>query len=144
MGGYHLVSCNFYTQLILHWAQERNVWLSAAYIPGKDNVEADFHSRCFTEWTLDCAVFRSICHIYFLPLIDLFASCHNKRLDNYILPITYHLSPITYHLPHITCYILRITYYILRITYYLLRITYYLLPITHYLLPITYYLLPIT
>ena len=87
MGGSHSVSCNFYTQLIWHWAQERNVWLSAAYIPGKDNVVADFHSHCFkdnTEWTLDYAVFQSICHIYSLPLIDLFASCHNKQLDTYV------------------------------------------------------------
>ena len=69
MGGSHSVSCNFYTQLIWHWAQETNVWLSAAYLPGKDNVVADFHSRCFkddTEWTLDYAVFRSSCHIYSL------------------------------------------------------------------------------
>ena len=48
---------------------------------------ADFHSRCFkdnTEWTLDYAVFQSICHIYSLPLIDLFASCHTKQLDKYV------------------------------------------------------------
>ena len=51
MGGSHSVSCNFYTQLIWHWAQERNVWLSAAYLPGKDNVVADLHSRCFKDNT---------------------------------------------------------------------------------------------
>ena len=63
-GGVPTPSCNFFTHLIWH----RNIWLSAAYIPGEDNVVADFCS-CF---------FRNICNIYFTPQIDLFVSFHNE------------------------------------------------------------------
>ena len=60
MGGTHSPECNQVAQQIWEWAVDRDVWLSAAYIPGDSNVVADFHSRCFhenKEWALKVSVF---------------------------------------------------------------------------------------
>ena len=87
MGGCHSPICNNLTKLLWFWAMQRNIWLSAAYIPGRENRVADFHSRCFkdnTEWTLDPATFAKICQNVFLPEIDLFASLANRRVEKYI------------------------------------------------------------
>ena len=52
------------TREIWIWALERNIWLSAAHIPGKENVEADLESRSFpcskSEWCLKDEVFEII------------------------------------------------------------------------------------
>ena len=42
MGGCKATECNFLTKYIWDWARERNVWLSAAHIPGSNNVDADW------------------------------------------------------------------------------------------------------
>ena len=55
MGGTHSPECNHVSRLIWEWAIARDIWFSAAYIPGDSNVVADFHSRCFhenKEWAL--------------------------------------------------------------------------------------------
>ena len=55
MGGLHSPSCNEIALSIWHWAKDRNVWLSTAFIQGVENTVADFHSRNFrdnTEWML--------------------------------------------------------------------------------------------
>ena len=49
MGGTHSPNCNHVTQQIWDWVVARDIWLSAAYIPGDSNLVADFHSRCFHE-----------------------------------------------------------------------------------------------
>ena len=44
-----------FTVDIWNWCRAKNVWLSAVFIKGVDNVEADYLSRNFderTEWTL--------------------------------------------------------------------------------------------
>ena len=45
MGTSHSESCNMMTQTIWHWYTENDVWLSAAFIPGKENTAADKESR---------------------------------------------------------------------------------------------------
>ena len=87
MGGTHSIECNEMAKQIWHWAIKRNIWLSAAYIPGENNVVADFHSRCFkenTEWTLSPRVFQSVTQIFFLPQIDLFALAFNCQVQSYV------------------------------------------------------------
>ena len=44
-GGTHSLSCNKVTQDIWDWAISRNIWLSAAYIPGDTNVVVLLRTR---------------------------------------------------------------------------------------------------
>ena len=56
MGTSHSVQCNAVTKEIWQLGIKRNIWLSAAYIPGKTNIEADEESRREnqdTEWLLN-------------------------------------------------------------------------------------------
>ena len=45
MGGYRSSCCNKTAHDIREWASIRNLWLSAAHIPGVHNVIADFESK---------------------------------------------------------------------------------------------------
>ena len=45
MGGTHSMVCNLVAKAIWEWAIPRNVWLSAAHIPGSQNKIVDFKSR---------------------------------------------------------------------------------------------------
>ena len=52
----HSVQCNAVTKEIWQFCIKHNIWLLAAYIPGKTNVEADEESRREnqdTEWMLN-------------------------------------------------------------------------------------------
>ena len=58
MGTSHSHSCNSMAKKIWEWCIERNIWLSVAHIPGKDNSVADFESRRNqkeAEWMLSKA-----------------------------------------------------------------------------------------
>ena len=41
MGGTHSEACHNVSMLLWNWAEARNLWLSAAHIPGVDNTNAD-------------------------------------------------------------------------------------------------------
>ena len=87
MGGTHSLECNHVSQNTCEWAIARDIWLSAAYIPGDSNVVADFHSHCFhenKEWALKETVFALLRHTYGSPGIDLFASSTNAKMPLYI------------------------------------------------------------
>jgi len=61
MGGTKSNMCNEIAKDIWLWGVENNTWLSAAFIPGKENHEADKASRQFidaTEWMLNTNVFN--------------------------------------------------------------------------------------
>ena len=77
MGGTHSVVCNDIAQNIWQWATSRNIWLSAAYVPGSENHVADFKSRNFednTEWSLSPILFQKLSQRFYIPQVDLFAS----------------------------------------------------------------------
>lgn len=87
MGGIKSNDCNRMAQEIWDWCIQRNIWITAAHLPGKLNTEADLRSRRFndrTEWMLDRNVFDSVVHRFGLPDIDMFASRLNKQLDRYV------------------------------------------------------------
>ncbi len=73
---------------IWFWAIDRNIWLSAAHIPGIYNVIADTESRTIsnvrTEWQLNPIVFKQIQLLWPYPEIDLFASRINTQLPKYV------------------------------------------------------------
>jgi hypothetical protein len=60
---------------IWSWCSERDIFLTAQYIPGNETFNADHMSRYFTDLTeLKSEIFHRICNHFFLPDIDLFAS----------------------------------------------------------------------
>ena len=65
---------------------ERNIFISAVYIPGKEDT-ADSLLREFsdsTEWMLKQDIFNRLCIHFFQPDINLFASRLNARLNSFV------------------------------------------------------------
>ena len=77
-----------YDTEIWHWAVRHAIWLSAAHIPGKFNIEADISSRekqTVSEWMFEKDVFeQDISTFNFKSDIDLFASRVNNQLKPYV------------------------------------------------------------
>ena len=75
-GGVRWEECNQVAQEILDWAEERENWISAAHIPGVENVVADFKSRNFqdnAEWCLNDKIFNRVVSVFGKQEIDLFS-----------------------------------------------------------------------
>ena len=72
---------------VWQWALDRDIWITASYIPGVLNIEADEESRkseTRTEWMLNRNVFNKILKdLDFEPSIDLFASRINNQLHRF-------------------------------------------------------------
>ena len=51
MGGIATDSCNHLSKAIWYYCINRKFWLSAVYIPGKDNETVDYMSRIQNENT---------------------------------------------------------------------------------------------
>ena len=87
MGGSKSFRCNFLVKQMWEWCITRNIWISAAHIPGRDNTIADQQSRKFndqTEWMLNKQVFKEIVSRFGTPDADLFASRLNTQLPTYV------------------------------------------------------------
>ena len=73
------------------------IWLTAAHIPGAENVIADYESRKSykdAEWMLNPEIFqKAIKHLKFKPDLDCFASRLNAQLPKYI---SYNPDPYVY------------------------------------------------
>ena len=72
---------------IWDWCLARNIFISAYYLPGSQNIEADFNSRNFsdtTEWRLKRDIFLRLTAQVLQPDIDLFASSSNAQLQKYV------------------------------------------------------------
>ena len=86
MGGSKSLTCDSVTKQIWDHCLNRNIWLSAAHLPGCKNTEADIESRQFndrTEWMLDPEMYASITMRLGNPTTDLFASRLNKQCPVY-------------------------------------------------------------
>ena len=86
LGGVRSPVCHSITKDIWLWAFERCVHLSAAHLPGSENVCADKESRVFdenTEWALQVEVFNVISNKFCPYDIDMFASRLNTKLPIY-------------------------------------------------------------
>ncbi|XP_060084159.1 uncharacterized protein LOC132563416 [Ylistrum balloti] len=80
-------ACNELAVKVWKWAIDRDIWLSAAHIPGRENVEADTESRLEhenTEWRLHTNIFQILVKIWGRLQIDLFASRLNAQLPKYV------------------------------------------------------------
>ena len=74
------------TERIFDWAQSRGIVLSAEHVRSIYNVGADKESRwknLDAEWMLTPHVFRMLCHKFYTPDVDLFASRINAQVATY-------------------------------------------------------------
>ena len=78
-------------EALLLLTRDLNITLRARHVPGKINILADLLSRphCVlqTEWTIAAFVLSPIWDRWHKPLIDLFATRFNNRLDLYVSPV---------------------------------------------------------
>eukprot|EP00794_Sanderia_malayensis_P020896 gene20895-22947_t len=99
MGTCHSVSCNSIPCEIWQFCETNVMWLTAAHIPGTENIIADRESRntnIDTEWMLNPKVLFEVLHdIPFSPTIDLFASRLNHQFDEYV---SYRQDPYAKHI----------------------------------------------
>ena len=80
-------SLDHLTRKLWVWCPERDIFVVAQHVPGKDNVYADYHSRNFNEkieWSLHPTVFRWITQRLWYPEIDLFASRLNAKVKKFV------------------------------------------------------------
>ena len=93
MGGCKSTMCDKMSREIWQWCISRNIWVSAAHVPGRLNTIADERSRKFNdraEWKLNRQVFDRIVSHFGVPEIDLFASRLNAQVEKYV---TWHPDP---------------------------------------------------
>ena len=87
MGTNHSVELNRLANEMWKWCVQRNIWISAAFIPGVLNVDADFESRHVNldaEWMLNSDMLNNALNdLEFSPVVDLFASRLNAQLPRY-------------------------------------------------------------
>ena len=86
-GGTKSPQCDSVAADIWKWAICRKVWISAVFVPGKQNIRADALSRntsSVTDWELDWEVFRKIEKIFGEVTVDLFASRENAKLEKFV------------------------------------------------------------
>jgi hypothetical protein len=79
--------CNPVARKIWFWYISNNTWLSAAYLPGIENTEADAQSRMLhgnTEWKLHSNLFQAVIELWHEPHIDMFDSRLNYQLQKYV------------------------------------------------------------
>ena len=74
-GGTHSREWNTIAKDIWQWCIDKQIWLTAAHIPGTKNVE---------EWMIRPDIFRKITDIWGDPSIDLFASRLNHQVSCYV------------------------------------------------------------
>ena len=87
MGCIKSETCNNIAFRIRNFCTEDNMWISAAHIPGKDNIQADHQSRILqdaTKWKLHPELFQKIVDKFGKTDIDLFASRINRQLKSYV------------------------------------------------------------
>lgn len=88
MGTSHSEPCNSMAKKIWEWCIQRDLWISVAHIPGKQNLVADFESRRNqkeSEWKLEEASLKgALSQLGFYPDIDLFASRINYQFEKYV------------------------------------------------------------
>ena len=80
-------TCNNIAYRTWNFSTENKLRVSAAHIPGKNNIEADQQSRILqdaTEWKLHPELFQKIVDKFGKPEIDLFASRIKKLSKTYL------------------------------------------------------------
>ena len=86
LGGTRSLELNSIAVKMWAWCLERNMFLSALYVPGILNKIADLLS-CLklesTEWMLNLRIFKQIVNVYRMPVLDMFASALYHQVPKY-------------------------------------------------------------
>ena len=85
-GGHKVSELNSTAVKMWAWFLERNMFLSALYVPGLMNKTADLLSRLkleSTEWMLSPRIFKQMVYVYRMPVLDMFASTLNHQVPKY-------------------------------------------------------------
>ena len=85
-GGTQYTACKQLTKDIWIICMDKGTHVSAAHIPGKQNILADTASRKFhdvSEWMLSKNIFNHLIAYFGMSEIELFASRLNKQLHRY-------------------------------------------------------------
>ena len=86
MGSCRAPKCNAVARQIWDFAIQNKIWITAAHLAGKLNVEADEESRNFNddiEISLNKNIFQHACSIFGRPEMDMFATRLNNKLPRY-------------------------------------------------------------
>ena len=90
-GGTHSADMCALLWKIMTRCHHYKITLKARHIPGCLNVMADLLSRSnqvqSTEWSLHPQLFKQICHKWFTPHVNLFATRLNYKLPLYVSPV---------------------------------------------------------
>ena len=90
-------NCNDIVKNIWLFCVENKILITAAHIPGAENVIADYESRKSykdAEWMLNSEIFQKVIkHLKFIPDLDFFTSRLNTLLPKYI---SYKPDPYAY------------------------------------------------
>lgn len=81
------LNLNTIVEQIFAWAESRGITLSGQHIQGLHNTEADSESRVKNldaEWMLQPYIFHSLCQLFPMPEVDLFATRINAQLSSYV------------------------------------------------------------
>ena len=87
MGGTRSVQMLPTTQEIWQFCLDREIFLTAEYLPGSLNTEADWQSRNFqdsSDWRLKVSVFKDLDRVLGPFCLDIFASRHNAQTPRYV------------------------------------------------------------
>ena len=86
LGGTRSLELNSIAVKMWAWCLDRNMFLSALYVPGILNKIADLLS-CLklesTEWMLNPRIFKQIANVYRMPVLDMFTSAVNHQVPKY-------------------------------------------------------------
>ena len=84
MGGIGLLIMDFLASELWQWCLQKDIFITASFIPGISDVDADFNSRNLsdsTKWMIKKELFQWLCGQTFYPDIDLFAANINLFHD---------------------------------------------------------------
>lgn len=87
MGGTVSQKCNQIALDLWSWCLQKGITLTADFIPGRDNLVADWHSRHQTDssnWKLDQDIFSLLMKKTMKCNIDLFADRSNAQVQTYM------------------------------------------------------------
>ena len=92
----HSTACNDLMFTIWECCIAREIWLTAAHIPGKENTTADAESRKINldaEWQLNMQMLQQVLlQLQVQPSVDLFASRFHRQMSRYV---SYRPDPLT-------------------------------------------------
>ena len=87
MDGLNCPIMDSYARKLWSLAHQHSIWLSANFIPGKENSQADLASHKLTqflEWSIPQSLFFDLTTLFGKPAVDLFASWLNNKLHRYV------------------------------------------------------------